>query len=42
MWPGNYFQALLNFQGILHKMESEEVYLLIWTNVDSFTNTYLT
>ena len=42
MWPGNYFQALLNFQRILCKMESEEACVLVWTNFDRFTNTYLT
>ena len=31
--------ALLNFQRILCKMKSEEVYVLVWTNFDSFTNT---
>ena len=41
MWLGNYFLVLLNFQKILSKMESEEVYVLIWTKFDSFTNTYL-
>ena len=41
MWPGNYFQTLLNFQRILCKMESEEVYVLVWTNFDNFANTYL-
>ena len=38
----NYFQALFNFHGILCKMESKEVYVLVWTNFDSFTNTNLT
>ena len=42
MWPGNYFQPLLNFKRILCKIESEEVYVLVWTNFDSFTNTVLT
>ena len=41
MWPGNLFQTLFNFQGILCKKESEEVSVLIWTNFDSFANTYL-
>ena len=41
MWLGNYFLVLLNFQKILSKMESEDVYVLIWTKFDSFTNTYL-
>ena len=30
-----------NFPGILCKKESEEVSVLIWTNFDSFANTYL-
>ena len=30
-----------NFQRIFCKMESEEVCILIWTNFDSFTITYL-
>ena len=30
-----------NFQRILWQKESEEVYMLIWTNIDSFTITYL-
>ena len=42
MWPGNYFQALFNFQGILCKKESEEVSVLIWTDFESFANAYLT
>ena len=29
MWPGNYFQALFDFQRILSKKESEEVFMLI-------------
>ena len=29
MWPGNSFQARFTFQKILHKMESEEVHVLI-------------
>ena len=41
MWPGNYFQAILNFQRVLSKMESEGVYMLVWTNFDSFTNTLI-
>ena len=41
IWPGNYFLVLLNFQRILCKMESEEVYVVIWTNFDSRTKTYL-
>ena len=32
---------LCSFQGMLCKKEPEEVSLLIWTNFDSFTNTYL-
>ena len=30
-----------NFQRILCKKESEKVCVLIWTNFDSFANTYL-
>ena len=30
-----------NSQGILHKKQSEETCVLIWTNVDSFADTYL-
>ena len=41
IWPRNSFLVFLNFQRIHCKMESEEVYMLIWTNFDSFTNTYL-
>ena len=41
MWAGNYF-LVFNFQRILWKMGNEEVYVLIWTNFDSFTNTYVT
>ena len=41
MWPGNYFQALFDFQAILCKKESEEVSVLIWTDFDSFDNMYL-
>ena len=33
--------AIFNFQGILCKKEAEEVCVLIWTNFDSFANTYL-
>ena len=33
--------GLFNYQRILCKTESEEVSVLIWTNFDSFTNTYL-
>ena len=42
IWPGNYFLVLLNFQRILCQMGNEEAYVLIWTNFDSFTNTYVT
>ena len=41
MWPGNYFQALLNFQRILCKKDSVEVSMLIWTNFDRFAVTNL-
>ena len=41
MCPGDYFQSLLDFQRILCKMESTEVYGLIWINSDNFTNTFL-
>ena len=41
MWVGNYFQAPFNFQRILCKKEFEEVNMVIWTNFDSFTITYL-
>ena len=41
IWPGNCFLVLRNFQRIFFKMESEEVYVVIWKNVDSFTNAYL-
>ena len=41
MWPGNWFQALFNFQRILCKKESEEASVLIWKNFDSFANKYL-
>ena len=37
IWPGNYFQACFNFQGILCKKDSVEVSMLIWTNFDRFT-----
>ena len=40
MWPGNQFQALLNFQRILCKKDSG-VSLLTWTNFDSFASIYL-
>ena len=33
--------AFFNFQRILCKLEPEEVCVLIWTNFDSFANTYL-
>ena len=36
MWPENKFQALFNFQKILCKKKSEEVCMLIWTNLNSF------
>ena len=41
MWPGKYLQALIYFQEILCKKESEEISMLIQTNFDSFDNTYL-
>ena len=41
IWSGNYFLVLLNFQRIFCQMESEEFYMVIWANFDSFTNTYL-
>ena len=41
MWPGNQFQILSNFRGIIRKKESGEVGMLIRTNFDSFANTYL-
>ena len=41
MWPENYFLVLFDFQKILCKMESEEVYVVYWTNFESFTNAYL-
>ena len=41
MWPENYFEVILNFQRILRKMESKEVYVLVWTHFDGFTSTYL-
>ena len=34
-------KTLFNFQKILCKKESEELCVLIWTNFDSFANTYL-
>ena len=40
MCPGN-FLALFDFQGVLCKKESEEFTGLIWTDFDSFANTYL-
>ena len=40
MWPGNYFNTLFQFQGMLCKKESEEVCVLIWTNFDSFAKIY--
>ena len=42
MWPGNYFQALFNFQRILCKKDSVKVSMLIWTNFYRFAITYLT
>ena len=41
MRPENYFQALFNFQRILCKKESEEICVLICTNLDSLANSYL-
>ena len=41
MWPRNCSQGLFNFQGILCKKETEETYMLICTNFDSFAITYL-
>ena len=41
MRPENYFQALFNFQRILCKKESEEICVLISTNLDSLVNSYL-
>ena len=41
MLPGNYFQALFYFHGILCKKELEEVRVLVWTNLNSLTNIYL-
>ena len=41
MWPGNWFQALFNFQRILCKKEPEEVCMLIVKNFDSFAITYV-
>ena len=38
---GEWFQTLFNFQRILRKKEYEKVCVLIWTNFDSFANTYL-
>ena len=35
------FRPFFNFHGIICKKESEEVNVLIWTNFDSFANTYL-
>ena len=39
MWPGNWFQALFNFQRSLCKKESEEICMLMWTNFGSFAVT---
>ena len=36
------FRPPFNFQRILYKKKSEEVYMLIWTNFDSFAMTCLT
>ena len=43
MLPGSgiQFQALFNFQGIFCEKESGENSMLIWTDFDSFANTYL-
>ena len=41
MSPGNYFQALFNFQRILCNKDPEELSLVIWTNYNSFAVTYL-
>ena len=41
MWPGNYCQALFNFQKNFCEKEFDEVNILIWTNFDSFAITYL-
>ena len=41
MWPENKFWALFDFQRLLCKMESKRACVFIWTNFDSFANTYL-
>ena len=41
MWPGKYFQVLLNFQKILCKKDSEQVSMVVWKNFESFAITYL-
>ena len=41
MRPGNYFQALFDFERILCKKDSEKVSMMIWTNFDSFAIIYL-
>ena len=40
MSPRNYFQGLFNFQRIICEKESEELYMLVLTNFDSFAITY--
>ena len=41
MWPENSFQALFNFQRILHKKDSVEEGMLTWANFASFAIMYL-
>ena len=41
MRAGNYFQALFNFQRILFKKKSEEVYMMILTDFDNFAIAYV-
>ena len=41
MWPGNWFQALFNFQRIFCKKDSMAVSMLILTNFDNFAIAYL-
>ena len=41
MWPREKFKVFFDFQRMLCKKESEEVCVRIWTNFDSFADTYL-
>ena len=41
MWPGNQFQTFFNFQKIFCKKESDQACVPIWTNFESFADTYL-